>query len=117
MLIFLCLNFFYIFILKPAGPIYLALIQVIKSTNDLSTLLFIDDKQSTHHELCINTLNQYIDNIITKITEFMPKEGILGTNHNSALISLLMPGNQYPDNYFWQCEKVNFSIRSLHPLK
>jgi hypothetical protein len=33
---------------------------------------------------------------------------VLGTAKNSAIAALIQDGNPFPENYFWQCEKVNF---------
>jgi hypothetical protein len=43
---------------------------------------------------------------------FQPKEGISGTNTKSALLSLISEGNKFPDNYFWDIEKVKSIIYS-----
>jgi hypothetical protein len=33
---------------------------------------------------------------------------VLGTAKNSAIAALIQDGNPFPENYFWQCEKVMF---------
>jgi hypothetical protein len=39
---------------------------------------------------------------------FQPRDGVLGTAKNSAVSALIQDGNPFPDNYFWQSEKVKY---------
>jgi hypothetical protein len=61
------------------------------------------------HELyspCVDIITTSVIDIIQNICEFLPKEGILGTNHNSALVSLISNGNRFPDFSFMDVERV-----------
>ena len=94
--------------------------QVIRCPYDLTALF---DQNSTNYKMCIETVCRGLENLTQKITEFMvnfvwlilakfmsffckPKEGILGTNKKSALLSIITEGNKFPDTYFWDTEKV-----------
>ncbi|CAF3488260.1 unnamed protein product [Rotaria sp. Silwood1] len=35
----------------------------------------------------------------------LPKDGVLGTEKNSAVSALIQDGNPFPENYFWRCER------------
>ncbi|CAM2713429.1 unnamed protein product [Rotaria socialis] len=88
--------------LEPDGPIYYALIQAISSPIELKDAL---NASSKHYLGAINLIGQVLKNVISKIVDFMPKDGVLGTAKNSAVAALIQDGNPFPDNYFWQCEK------------
>ncbi|CAF0970695.1 unnamed protein product [Rotaria sordida] len=97
--------------LEPDGPIYNALIQAITNSIELKHAL---DKSSKYYSEAINIIGQAVNNVISKIVDFMPKDGILGTAKNSAVSALIQDGNPFPDNYFWQCEK---NILEFHKSK
>ncbi|CAF5106553.1 unnamed protein product, partial [Rotaria magnacalcarata] len=88
--------------LEPDGPIYFALIQTISSPIELKDAL---NASSKHYLGAINLIGQVLKNVISKIVDFMPRDGVLGTAKNSAVAALIQDGNPFPDNYFWQCEK------------
>ncbi|CAF2650945.1 unnamed protein product [Rotaria sp. Silwood2] len=88
--------------LEPDGPIYNALIQAVTSSIELKDAL---DTSSKYYSEAINVIGEALKNVISKIVDFMPKDGILGTAKNSAVSALIQDGNPFPDNYFWQCEK------------
>ncbi|CAF1128025.1 unnamed protein product [Rotaria sordida] len=97
--------------LEPDGPIYNALIQAITNSIELKHAL---DKSSKYYSEAINIIGQAVNNVISKIVDFMPKDGILGTAKNSAVSALIQDGNPFPDNYFCQCEK---NILEFHKSK
>ncbi|CAF0753356.1 unnamed protein product [Rotaria sp. Silwood1] len=88
--------------LEPDGPIYTALIQAVSSSIELKDAL---DTSSKYYSEAINVIGQALKNVISKIVDFMPKDGVLGTAKNSAISTLIQDGNPFPDNYFWKCEK------------
>lgn len=79
----------------------------MKNPNDMSILFNMD------HELyspCVDIVTTSVIDIIQNICEFLPKEGILGTNQNSALVSLIANGNRFPDYSFMDTERVGLFI-------
>ncbi|CAF3539007.1 unnamed protein product [Adineta steineri] len=88
--------------LEPEGPIYNALIQATSNTVDLRNAL---NASSKNYSNAIYVIGDAVKNIISRIVDFMPKDGVLGTSKNSAIAALIQNGHPFPDNYFWQCEK------------
>ncbi|RNA10585.1 relA-associated inhibitor-like [Brachionus plicatilis] len=88
--------------LEPEGPIYSSLMNFIANENDMNALFDVD---SLINSQCIQTLCQNVEEICQRISEFMPKEGIIGTTAKSALLTLISEGNKFPENYFWDGEK------------
>ncbi|CAF5080492.1 unnamed protein product, partial [Rotaria magnacalcarata] len=68
--------------LEPDGPIYFALIQTISSPIELKDAL---NASSKHYLGAINLIGQVLKNVISKIVDFMPRDGVLGTAKNSAV--------------------------------
>jgi hypothetical protein len=85
----------------------------VQDPNDMNVLF---DPKNNIYESCVVALCQNIEEIVQRVTEFMPKEGILGTNPvKSALLTLISNGNKFSDNYFWDSEKV-YKKNSLKTL-
>ena len=81
----------------------------VMDPNDMNILF---DPNNSIYSACVIALCQNIEEIVQRVTEFMPKEGILGINPaKSALLNLISNGNKFADNYFWDSEKVK-----LHSL-
>lgn len=107
--------------LEPDGPIYNALIQTITNLVELRDAL---NPSSKNHSDAIHVLGDALKNVFSRIVDFMvtfiflfiqknmfcfyfkPRDGVLGTAKTSAIAALIQDGNPFPDNYFWQCEKV-----------
>ncbi|CAF0970934.1 unnamed protein product [Rotaria sp. Silwood1] len=88
--------------LEPDGSIHNALIHTINNSISLQNAL---DRSSKNHSEAIQIIGITLQIIIPKITEFMPKDGVLGTEKNSAVSALIQDGNPFPENYFWRCER------------
>ncbi|UJR35904.1 hypothetical protein I4U23_028647 [Adineta vaga] len=88
--------------LEPEGPIYNALIQAIVNPVELKNAL---NPSSKSYSQAIYVIADALKNIISRIVDFMPKDGVLGTSKTSAIAALIQPGNPFPENYFWQCER------------
>lgn len=100
--------------LEPDGPIYGSIITYLKNPNDMSVLFKPD------HELynpCVDIMCNSVVDIIQKVTEFMPKEGIIGTNSSSALIPLISNGNRFPEAEFMEIEKDRLEFDEYSRIK
>ncbi|CAF0732903.1 unnamed protein product, partial [Didymodactylos carnosus] len=84
----------------PDGPIYVALLKSIHSPlyEALTT-------SSTKYDEAIKLICEALKNVISKIVDFMPRDGVLGSSQYSAISALIQDGNHFPDKYFWQCER------------
>ncbi|UJR10133.1 hypothetical protein I4U23_014352 [Adineta vaga] len=96
--------------LEPDGPIFNALIQAITHPISLQHAL---NSSSKYYTDAIETIGNAMKDIISKIIQFMPKDGILGTTKTSAISIYLQNGNPFPDNYFWQCEREHLEFDHL----
>ena len=107
--------------LEPDGPICKALLDAVTSPVELKDAL---NASSRNHAQAIEVIGEALTGIISKIVKFLvkattryvhqtlalslsqPRDGILGTAKTSAVAALIQDGNPFPDNYFWQCERV-----------
>jgi hypothetical protein len=83
--------------LEPNSPIYKALSHVVNSSSKI---------------LNRNNFFSSIQTIINQITNFLPSEGILGTNDDDSVLIYLLNCSleQYPSTYFWSIERHLLSI-------
>ncbi|CAF3561273.1 unnamed protein product [Adineta steineri] len=88
--------------LEPEGPIFNALMQAVTDPISLQHGL---NRSSKYYPEAVHNIGNAIKNIISKIIQFMPQDGVLGTTKKSAISSFLQDGNSYPERYFWQCER------------
>ncbi|CAF0862375.1 unnamed protein product [Adineta ricciae] len=89
--------------LDPDGPIFNALIQAITYPISLQHAL---NSSSRNYSEAIETIGNAMKDIVSKITQFMPKDGILGMTKTSAISIFLQNGNPFPDKYFWEYDKI-----------
>ncbi len=71
--------------------------------------MLFDDDHAIHNDL-IDLTCKMLEDIVIKITEFMPKDGVLGTTTKSALLTLISEGNRFPPNYFWDSERKRLNF-------
>ncbi|CAF2525734.1 unnamed protein product [Rotaria sp. Silwood2] len=88
--------------LEPDSTIHNALIHAINNSISLQNGL---NRSSKNCSEAIQIIRNTLQIVISKITELMPKDGVLGTEKNSAVSALIQNGNPFPENYFWQCER------------
>jgi hypothetical protein len=83
--------------LEPSSPIYKSLSYVIHSSSKVLT--------QENFFSCIRT-------IINQITNFLPNEGLLGTNTDESVLIYLLHCSleQYPTRYFWSIESHLLSL-------
>ena len=83
--------------LEPRSPIYKALSTAVHSSSIL---------------LSQETLFACVESIINQITNFVPSQGILGTNSDDSVLIYLLtcPLEQYPATYFWSIERHLLSM-------
>lgn len=93
--------------LEPDGPIYNVLIQTINYPIPLSDGL---NSSSKNFAQAIDAIGDALRNVVSRIVDFMPKDGVLGTGKSSAVSNLLQNGNPFPSNYFWDCEKEHLEF-------
>ncbi|CAF1069556.1 unnamed protein product [Rotaria sordida] len=90
------------FYLEPNGLIHKALIHAINNSISLENGL---NRSSKNYLEAIQIIGNTLQIVISKIIEFMPKDGVLSTEKDSAVSALIQDGNPFPENYFWQCER------------
>ncbi|CAF1118617.1 unnamed protein product [Rotaria sordida] len=90
------------FYLEPNGLIHKALIHAINNSISLENGL---NRSSKNYLEAIQIIGNTLQIVISKIIEFMPKDGVLSTEKDSAVSALIQDGNPFPENHFWQCER------------
>ncbi|CAF1206680.1 unnamed protein product [Rotaria sordida] len=90
------------FYLEPNGSIHKALIHAINNSISLENGL---NRSSKNYLEAIQIIGNTLQIVISKIIEFMPKDGVLSTEKDSAVSALIQDGNPFPENHFWQCER------------
>ncbi|CAF4565927.1 unnamed protein product, partial [Rotaria socialis] len=96
--------------LEPEGAIHSALFHAINNPISLDNAL---NRSTKTYSDAIGIIGTTLKTVISKITEFMPKEGVLGTEKDSAVSILIQDGNPFPEKYFWDCERKLLEFDNL----
>ncbi|CAM4822853.1 unnamed protein product [Rotaria magnacalcarata] len=96
--------------LEPESAIHSALFHAINNPISLDNALNTSTK---NYSGAIDIIGTTLKTVISKITEFMPKEGVLSTEKGSAVSALIQDGNPFPEKYFWDCERELLEFDNL----